>query len=176
MIYLAKNSRGEIERIQVVRQAIYDYGIHSYTAWGAYNYDGSNILVPFTEENKTQDRVLNILVQEYESLCVSKRLVDHLGHHIVCVEKKYSIYNDEGHFIKSYGANRITFHDNKIVIIPSTAFPDYYDQISEVQPNRLWCAKDIDTGLWCCLTKDSNVVSQSKVRENAIQEAVHKLS
>ena len=176
MIFVAINSKGEIEeRIQVIRDPQHQ------SVWGAFNIDGTKVLVPFSKKHLNYECVLNILAQKYDTLVLSKRIVDKDSQHIVCINGIYHLLDDKSIIRRDFGKKRITFSDsdcNEIIESPTpyTTFPDYYDNLTEIQKDHLWVGKDIDTGLWCCLDKDGNVVSQSREHEDATQKAIHDLS
>lgn len=185
MICLAKNKKGELERIQVVASvkpgSKPTSATYSRPLWGAYNIDGTKIIVPFTVAHLNYESVLNILLEKYDEVCLSKRRVDNGKLHIVCIDKQYYLY-DEGKRIKDLGENRMVFaHPGCGEFLERQTdypeFPDYYDQIDPVyENNQLFSAYDIDTGKWVCLSAIGNVISQSNVKEDAIHQAVRRLS
>lgn len=179
MFYLAKNEKGAFERIQVVYKKMGVFQSGSFSAWGALNHDGTNLIVPFVPENATYDSVLNILTERYQDVRVSKRKVDKDPYHIVCLHKKYYLYDNKGACVEEFGTKRISFSafdSTKIFEHQATGFSDYLDEISEVHEGKLWVAHDIDTDLWVCFLKDETMVSQSLKKKDAIFQAVQKLS
>jgi len=126
MLYLAKTKKGELERIQVIRDPK-QLGI-----WGALNHDGTKVLVPFSKSNVNYECVLNTLIEKYETLTLSKRKVDTSYLHIICFNNQYYLYDDNGFCVKKFGKTRITFsnpgcgeitehHTEEIVKLKETA-------------------------------------------------------
>lgn len=176
MIIVAINSKGKIEeRIQVIRDP------QHHSVWGAFNIDGSKVLVPFSKNNTNYECVLNILAHKYDTLVFSKRKVDSMSKHIICLNGIYYLLDEKNIVRQDFGKMRITFSDSDCDEIlesttPYTTLPDYYDDLTEINKDHLWIGKDIDSGLWCCLDKNSTLISQSRKREDAIQTAIHNLS
>jgi len=175
MLYLAKTKKGELERIQVIRDPK-QLGI-----WGALNHDGTKVLVPFSKSNVNYECVLNTLIEKYETLTLSKRKVDTSYLHIICFNNQYYLYDDNGFCVKKFGKTRITFSNPGCGEITEhhteeVNFPDYYEDINIIHNDLLWVAKDIDINQWVCLQKDGTVISQDAIKKTCIDQAIQKLS
>lgn len=171
MIYLAKNKKGKLERIQV---CYLRRGYSYLPKWGALNYNGTVEIVPF--DHQTYDGVVNALMEEYHDITVSKRVVDKGSQHIICLDKQYDIFNNHGVPTGFSSPTRISFTESGYYHHGITQFPEYYDNIEVIHKDKLWVAKDIDTNLWVCILDNGNVVSQNHLREVCIHDAVRRLS
>lgn len=174
MIYLARNEKGVLERIQVARARRWDQP----ASWGAYNIDGTKIIVPFDESHTNYESILNILLKKYKDVRLSRRSVDYGCLHIICINEQYGIYDDDGYPLYQLDEKGCYFSDKGIPEskTPHARFPDYYYDVEVIHKDKLWVAKDIDTGKWVCLKADGSEVATHDVKEACTQSALRRLS
>ena len=149
MIYLAKrNNSDETHRFQVYKSRL---------GWEA-TIIGEPI--PFIKSKTHYENVINQLLQSYDSLTVSKRLVDYDDQHIVFYNGEYFLLDSNGKILRNDFDNekRVQFTPNgnieqiKTISTPDgMMLPNFYANAKPLcDDSILWHAKDVDTGLWVC--------------------------
>jgi len=172
MLYLARNNSVRI----FVHKAV-----------GGWQAKLMNDKFYFEKPKRYVEDVIYQLIEDFGPLTLSTCVVDYKGKHISQQMGKYCVLDNSGKNVyipelKSYYSDyRLLFTGNgeikqlEPIIGPCGPLPDFLQDAKPLfDDSELWCAKDIDTGLWVCFNskQPKHILSQNAERYNAIADAI----